>query len=815
VTSFAWRTVPFLALVACGEAAPTAPDAGAPDAAPRPDASAPPAPDAGAADAGAADASLPPLAPPEPLAALEPWDPGVPWLVTTIGPGGPDPLAGRFLEKRIELPEGPGSALGVTWSEQTPNADGQFVTLGQQRIYAGLRVEVTAPLHLSARLVGFELLVDGVRLHEPDPYRTGRVRHPVYLGPGTHELVVRGSNQRGPPSVRFARASGPLQPNLQDVTRPDLLSGETAQAPLGVHVLNTSGRALSEVDAVVLESELFATTARRQAPLPAGAVTAMAFDLVSKGPIPAGVDTATLTLGLQARELSRLYTFELALPVTARDRSVRRTFISGIDGSAQYYAVNGPPVPPSDPAALVLSLHGASVEAAGQARAYETKDWAYVVAPTNRRPFGFDWQDWGRLDALEVLAEARRTLPVDPLQVYLTGHSMGGHGTWHLGVLHSDRFAVFGPSAGWIAFDTYGGSPDLPPAWDAGRLHDDTLRYKANLAERGVYIIHGDADRNVPVEQGRRMFRELMGIVSELYMHEEPGARHWWDGDPRPGARCVDFPPLFDLMRRSRRDPMDLDFDFVSPAPWVSPRHRYVTVEAARDPYRPFEVQSRRSGSRVTLTTDNVASVVLDGDALAALGVTEAVVDGEARAVDAGPLRFGAAEKRPGVHGPIKEVFFRPFCFIHDDGDAAWAARAATLTSIWAVIGNGAACTLPFSRRAEAGDRNRIYLGLDSSRIGLPARAGITFDADAVAIDGEPTGRPTFVAVTFPEGDHLAVALAATRGAEWLAGFFQPFSSRAAFPDWFTYVLNDQGNPAYGPSGWFDATWSFDPSLAR
>ena len=24
---------------------------------------------------------------------------------------------------------------------------------------------------------------------------------------------------------------------------------------------------------------------------------------------------------------------------------------------------------------------------------------AEVVAPTNRRPFGFDWQDWGRLDA--------------------------------------------------------------------------------------------------------------------------------------------------------------------------------------------------------------------------------------------------------------------------------------------------------------------------------------------------------------------------------------------------------------------------------
>jgi S-formylglutathione hydrolase FrmB len=30
----------------------------------------------------------------------------------------------------------------------------------------------------------------------------------------------------------------------------------------------------------------------------------------------------------------------------------------------------------------------------------------------------------------------------------LTGHSMGGHGTWHLGVHDAGRFAVIGPSAG-------------------------------------------------------------------------------------------------------------------------------------------------------------------------------------------------------------------------------------------------------------------------------------------------------------------------------------------------------------------------------
>jgi poly(3-hydroxybutyrate) depolymerase len=90
-----------------------------------------------------------------------------------------------------------------------------------------------------------------------------------------------------------------------------------------------------------------------------------------------------------------------------------------------------------------------------QAGSYENKTWANIVAPTNRRPYGFDWEDWGRLDALEAMEDFTRRYPSDPERVYLTGHSMGGHGTWILGILFPDRFAAIGPSAGWISFRTY------------------------------------------------------------------------------------------------------------------------------------------------------------------------------------------------------------------------------------------------------------------------------------------------------------------------------------------------------------------------
>ncbi len=97
-------------------------------------------------------------------------------------------------------------------------------------------------------------------------------------------------------------------------------------------------------------------------------------------------------------------TVTISLRIVGADDPRRETFLSSIDGSVQYYAVT--PQQPAgfpDRPALFFSLHGAGVEALNQAASYAPKKWGYVVAPTNRRPYGFSWEDWGRLDALEVL----------------------------------------------------------------------------------------------------------------------------------------------------------------------------------------------------------------------------------------------------------------------------------------------------------------------------------------------------------------------------------------------------------------------------
>ena len=349
---------------------------------------------------------------------------------------------------------------------------------------------------------------------------------------------------------------------------------------------------------------------------------------------------------------------------------------------------------------LVLTLHGAGVEGIGQARAYSPKPDAWIIAPTNRRPFGFDWEVFGRVDALEVLDDATAAARIDPTRVYVTGHSMGGHGTWQLGVLFPGRFATVSPSAGWDSFMSYTGRAAPRGAFARSQASSSSSAYLSNLARRGVYVVHGSADDNVPVREGRTMSMRAREHSSAVTYHEQPGAGHWWDGDLSPGADCVDWPPMFALMSERRLDPWELDFTFTSPSPWVSPRHSFVTVLSASGTDADVRVTSAREGTSVTLTTANVRAMEINGDALRDKGITSITIYGARRAVPA--MRFTVGDttgKTVARGGPFNEVLERPWCVVYpDDGPAVWRDYASYLVSTWALQGNGAGGALP--RRA-------------------------------------------------------------------------------------------------------------------
>lgn len=787
---------------------------GIPDAMPdaMPDAAPPDAmPDAEAPDMAPFDDWPPPSADGVPVEVrVETWMRAMPPLPD-------DPLRGRYERGEIAWPREGEDADGVRWFALRADEAGEIGDFGFSDGYVVGRVPVT-PGHAVLVRADRAARTSTARSVQPgDLYGEGTSLFPALAAPGAAEVVlaVEAFPRRGAPRIRVFTTPDRVVLNPADLTFPDLRVGQATAEWLGVPVLETRGEPLRDVRARVIESEHWRASEESHPGLPAGAATQVPFRLVPKAPWAEAEAEIPVTLEVASPDLDHAYRRTFTLTTRAAEGPYRQTFRSPIDGSVQYYGVRPPPaVDPDADYALVLSLHGAGVEAIGQVGAYAAKDWAYLVAPTNRRRFGFDWEEWGRFNALASLDDAMARFAIDPTRVYLTGHSMGGHGTWHVGVTTPGRFAVLGPSAGWASFETYVGLEIPDGLFGRARAHSRTLDYIENLARRAVYIIHGDADDNVPVREGRAMFEAVGAVTDDIAYHEQPGAGHWWSAGIGEGTDCVDWPPLFELMQQRRLDPFELDFDFRSPNPGYAPDHSVVRLEAAESPLADLRVSARRMDDRWVVTTENVRRMWLDGAALAEAGIAEVEVDGAARPVEAGPMAIGPETGKTAERsGPLNQAFRRPFCFVWPDADDpradAWRRVAAYWASYWQLIGNGHACGLPAGDvgAATAAGYNAVRLGSAADGIlpidGIP----ITADVDGITLDGMPLPGTSLVMV-HPDGDRLGALLTAAEGLEHLVMRLVPFSSTGGLPDFLIYA--DGGGRA---AGFFDADWRWDPAL--
>jgi predicted peptidase len=106
------------------------------------------------------------------------------------------------------------------------------------------------------------------------------------------------------------------------------------------------------------------------------------------------------------------------------------------------------------------------------------KSFPFIVAspqcPANQ------W--WKADDLLALLDDIIHSYAVDTDRIYVTGLSMGGFGTWTLGVTYPDRLAALVPICGW-------GEP-----FAASRLKD-----------MPIWAFHGARDPLVPLTKGKEM----------------------------------------------------------------------------------------------------------------------------------------------------------------------------------------------------------------------------------------------------------------------------------------------------------------------
>lgn len=505
-----------------------------------------------------------------------------------------------------------------TWIEIHANDDGTFPEHDAFRGGYGF-VLVPSPIEQVRvlRASGLARLFWNGEPRVGDVYGTIEARLPGLLRRGDNELWLRFG--RTTPRLGWMKPSAPLYLDAHDATLPDVVPDMlepdlTAEAPLepprpcwiGVLLMNAGPGRPSSLKVTTRAGGTHVCVNEVTPPPPYGF---RKLPLLVQLPPQAPGPTLNVEVVVDGSDAS----LHLELDVKRADETHKRTFVSDLDGSVQYYAVV-PARPPEDataPPGIVLTLHGASVEALGQARAYAAKPDLHIVAPTNRRPYGFDWEGWGAKDALEALAHFEASTPHDPERVYLTGHSMGGHGTWMVGAQNPQRFAAIAPSAGWTDVWAYGGAPAPTPEDPVAAYFDRAANvhrldlWQENLAALGVYVLHGDADDNVPVSEAREMRRRLSAFHPNFAYYEKAGAGHWW------GSACVDWPPLFDFLRSNRRSPSAAgrNMRFATVDPKILSDVDGVQALAQQRPCMPSRVQVRwpsKDDPSVRLTTENV-----------------------------------------------------------------------------------------------------------------------------------------------------------------------------------------------------------------
>jgi dienelactone hydrolase len=471
-----------------------------------------------------------------------------------------------------------------------------------------------------------------------DVYNAGFMHLPILLHEGTNNLFFRAG--RGAYKVRLYPPPAPVFLHRDDLTLPDVLVGEAMDSWGAVVVLNATTESATDLTLTLRGPGLIEKTTPVPAIMPVAA-RKVGFRICAEAPAQTGRIEGTLELRNSNGGL--VHSLPLNLEVVPPERNRRITFVSDIDGSVQYFSLRpATAVSPADPSpAIVLSCHGAGVEGHGQAGAYSPKNWFHIVAPTNRRPFGYDWEDFGRMDAMEVLDIAKRTLPHDPSRIYLTGHSMGGHGTWHLGVTYPDAFAAIAPSAGWPSRSGYGGRRDERADESAMgalvarcRKAGETALLSANLKQQGVYILHGGGDDNVPPEQAKAMIGVLEEFHHDWVYHEEPGMGHWWGNENDDGgSACVDWPAAFDLFARHALAPSSAirEIEFVTANPGVSSSCRWLAIERQMRHQDLSKANIRAWPNRRLFkgTTENVEVLRLEFACLRGQGPVTVELDGQ------------------------------------------------------------------------------------------------------------------------------------------------------------------------------------------
>ncbi len=188
---------------------------------------------------------------------------------------------------------------------------------------------------------------------------------------------------------------------------------------------------------------------------------------------------------------------------------------------------------------LMLFLHGAGERGTDVQRVAIHGPMSLVKKGTNF-PFIIvapqcpDNQRWDTEALLQLLEHITAQHAVDTNRIYVTGLSMGGYGTWSLGLKYPEKFAAIAPICG------------------GGNIIDMVLagpEHEAALRALPIWAFHGAKDPVVPLVESERM----VDFLKTRAKHPDVKLTVYPEADHNSWTQTYDNPKFYEWLLAQRR----------------------------------------------------------------------------------------------------------------------------------------------------------------------------------------------------------------------------------------------------------------------
>lgn len=750
----------------------------------------------------------------------------------------------------LKISNAPWQVLNESWGIVGIN----YVTFVKSTFYSDkkYKAKISTTQVRSINLNGRNILADYYNLNRWEP--------PIIIDSGQNQIAVSLNSYSD--SIGFYFSIQPDTDKIRiienDITFPDAEEFSSCDSWIGIPLVNCTDEWMKDVLIVTGDNNYYAFNIAENINILPLSVTKVPLYIQSIKDFP-GVSNdkdknfVELPIKVSAGgKTVKEMVFKIPLKKHSEDR--RETFLSKIDNSVQFYAVKEPlSYDPSKNYGLIFSLHGAGVYALNQAGAYAPRDWAFVAAPTNRREYGFNWHEQGRIDALEVLETVKQRYKIDTTRIMLTGHSMGGHGVWHFGTLYADKFAAIAPACGWMSIDMYFpifltkystfALPKLKYIWEKGFFPDRPQLYLENLYNTPAMIMVAGADDNVPPVHGRMFAEEMKKLGMNPEFHDLPGRQHWFDDDTvRPGADATDAIFFEDFYKGKAVNKYPDTVKFVMGDPSLNNKLYWIKITEIEKYLEPASIDAiNNSDEQFIIESRNVRGFEIRTKEKKGKGIlikwngnvsnTVSDENGVVKVSFSSIAPQNTLINKEVISGPMKRAYMMPFVIVIGSNTDEktfnlylQAARQEALS--WWYVANGYMEVLTDKEATEDRIRgkNLILIGTqeDNGLISEKIRkTPIKISNDRIEMNevivayGENAVK--FIYPDLDNPNRLILYSTGTRSKyAILSEAFTAFSVFASLPD---YVVFDEKVRQYGfagvkAAGYFDMNWQFDENLS-